>query len=233
MRKIYINRRPVEGPWGGGNVFVKSMYEFFPRNGYKIIDNPIKEQPDIIFLQSPYPDSILNFSINDAVNIKQKNKTTKIYLRVNDCDARKGTEGVDDIWLETSKFVDKTFFVSNWMKNYPKIEMTLIKGNHDILDQGTYLNSNLSMTESWHEPPFYFTHEKETSGLYNISGHVHPAVRLKGRAKQGLTIPCFYFSENFGMIPAFGEFTGTFKIKPLKGDRIYGVTKEEVIALMT
>ena len=111
--------------------------------------------------------------------------------------------------------------------------MTLIKGNHDILDQGTYLNSNLSMTESWHEPPFYFTHEKETSGLYNISGHVHPAVRLKGRAKQGLTIPCFYFSENFGMIPAFGEFTGTFKIKPLKGDRIYGVTKEEVIALMT
>lgn len=122
---------------------------------------------------------------------------------------------------------------SNWMKNYPKIEMTLIKGNHDILGQNTYLNANLSMEESWHDPPFFFTHEKQESDHYNISGHVHPAVRLRGRAKQGLTVPCFYFTETFGMIPSFGEFTGTYKIKPRKGDRVYGVTKEEVIALMT
>ena len=98
--KIFINRKPVEGPWGGGNLFVKSMYEYLPELGYELIDNPYETSPDIIFLQSPYPDSGLKFSINDAINIKNKRRKTKIYIRVNDCDARKGTDDVDNIWIE-------------------------------------------------------------------------------------------------------------------------------------
>jgi glycosyltransferase involved in cell wall biosynthesis len=206
MKKIYINRRPVEGPWGGGNLFVKSMYEFFPKNGYKIIDNPDKEQPDIIFLQSPYPDNILNFSINDAVNIKQKNKTTKIYLRVNDCDARKGTEGVDDIWLETSKFVDKTFFVSNWMKNY-------------FLEKGWNCKNNYVIYNGVNKDHFK-PGKKINNEKINIVTHHWSSNRMKG-------FDAYEFIDNFVAknkkytFTYIGRELGTFKntnvIKPLFG----------------
>ena len=43
---------------------------------------------------------------------------SKIILRVNECDARKGTHNVDNLWIECSKYVDKTVFVSNWIKDY-------------------------------------------------------------------------------------------------------------------
>lgn len=119
----------------------------------------------------------------------------------------------------------------NWIDTY-SIRMILIKGNHDILSEEVYRASKLEVFNDLVMGPFLFTHEKVTSELYNISGHVHPAVRLKGRAKQGVSVPCFYFSENFGLLPAFGSFTGTFKIRPIKGDRVFATTGEEVIALM-
>jgi hypothetical protein len=117
---IYINRKPVDGPWGGGNNFVKAMYSQIPINGHKILDNPLTEMhtPDIIFLQSPKHDSVCQFSINDAIFLKNKYPSTKIAMRVNECDARKGTSGVDNLWIECSNFVDITFFVSSWMKSY-------------------------------------------------------------------------------------------------------------------
>jgi glycosyltransferase involved in cell wall biosynthesis len=46
------------------------------------------------------------------------NKRSKIVVRVNECDARKGTKGVDDIWKKMIATADHTFFVSNWMKSY-------------------------------------------------------------------------------------------------------------------
>ena len=51
--KVFINRKPVDGPWGGGNLFVKAFYEHSKEIGYEIIENPISEKPDLIFLQSP------------------------------------------------------------------------------------------------------------------------------------------------------------------------------------
>jgi hypothetical protein len=116
--KILFNRKPVEGPWGGGNNFVKSAFNILPSLGYKIIDFSLTELPDKIFLQSPFPDNEIKFSINEAIHLKQRYPNIEIIMRVNDCDARKNTDNVDKVWIESSKFVDKTVFVSNWMKEY-------------------------------------------------------------------------------------------------------------------
>ena len=43
-----------------------------------------------------------------------------------------------------------------------------------------------------------FNDEENVNGYYKICGHVHPAVRLRGKGKQGITLPCFYFGLNFG-----------------------------------
>ncbi len=57
------------------------------------------------------------------------------------------------------------------------------------------------------------------------SGHVHPGVRLQGKGKQSLSLPCFHFTEKQCIMPAFGEFTGKFIIKPNGKDRVYVIAK--------
>jgi len=115
--KVLLNRQPVSGPWGGGNNFIISICNYFPIFGHEITYN-IHDKIDIIFLQSPFPDNNLNFSINDAILLKKKNPNIKIILRVNDCDARKNTTNIDDVWIKSSFYIDKTIFVSNWIKDY-------------------------------------------------------------------------------------------------------------------
>ena len=164
--KIYINRNPVEGPWGGGNNFVKAMYKELPLLGYEIINDPYVKTPDVIFLQSPKPDHISRFSINDAIQIKKKYKQTKLILRVNDCDARKGTNEVDDMWVQCSRYVDKTIFVSNWIKEYFLKKEWSCKENHVV-----YNGVNLK---------HFKERDKIKNGKINIVTHHWSNNRMKG-----------------------------------------------------
>ena len=90
----------------------------------------------------------------------------------------------------------------------------------------------LNVVESLEIQPFVFTHQREDTQLYNLSGHIHPGYRIHGRARGGLTMPCFLFSKDFGVLPAFGQFTGIKKIRRQKGDRIFGIAEDKVIELI-
>lgn len=119
----------------------------------------------------------------------------------------------------------------NLIQAYPSIHFELTMGNHDVLDSSLYHELNFQLFDSLQEPPFIFTHEplEEDHDLYNLSGHIHPGVRLRGKGNQQHRLACFYFGEKSGLLPAFGSFTGLATIKAKKGDRIFVVTKEEVI----
>ena len=67
--------------------------------------------------------------------------------------------------------------------------------------------------------------------MYNISGHIHPGVTVRGRARQGMTMPCFLFSEESAVMPAFGQFTGIKKVRPLKKDRVFAIAEGRVLEL--
>jgi DNA ligase-associated metallophosphoesterase len=123
---------------------------------------------------------------------------------------------------------------NDWLDFHSSLEFLLIRGNHDILPQEVYSKTNLDLRQSYEMAPFYFTHEKEEHPvLYNISGHVHPGVRLNGWGRQGMRLPCFYFGRNYGLMPAFGIFTGLHPIKIYEGDRVYVVAEQQVIELNT
>lgn len=121
---------------------------------------------------------------------------------------------------------------SKWLNNYRSIDFTLVKGNHDIFPESIYSKSNLVVRDEVRIEPFIFTHDKnENDQFYNISGHIHPCVRLKGEARQGLRLPCFYFGERNGLLPAFGKFTGTHPIRIYKDDRVYAIADNKIIRL--
>jgi DNA ligase-associated metallophosphoesterase len=127
----------------------------------------------------------------------------------------------------------------NWLEKWPGVRFELVKGNHDILPEAVYASSRLHIvTEKLEIKPFLLTHEPgaetaRTAGLYNLCGHLHPAVKLRAPGMQQLMLPCFYFGLHGGVLPAFGNFTGFSKISVQPGDVVYAITPERVLLLPT
>jgi DNA ligase-associated metallophosphoesterase len=120
------------------------------------------------------------------------------------------------------------------VKHFSAIRFELVLGNHDILSDLQYERKGILLYESIIIDSMIFTHhpmEVVPEGCYNIAGHIHPGVQLYGKGRQALTLPCFYFGERHGLLPAFGKFTGLARIRPKKSDRVYVITREEVIDL--
>ena len=111
---------------------------------------------------------------------------------------------------------------------HKNVRFTLVEGNHDILAN---YPKQLIVTDELIESPFSFTHIRKESSLYNISGHIHPGITIRGKARQSVTMPCFYISIDHAILPAFGQFTGIKKINPQKADRVFGIADQTIIEL--
>lgn len=124
-------------------------------------------------------------------------------------------------------------FFRVWREQFRTTKMVLIQGNHDILPSEQYCNLDIELIPDYlSEGPFYFSHKPATAEVPGdvavICGHVHPAVELKGAAKQSMRLPCFYFGASHVILPAFSEFTGMATIHPNKVDAIYALTDKGI-----
>lgn len=123
---------------------------------------------------------------------------------------------------------------SSLIQDFPVTKFLLIRGNHDILQENLYSLANLEIAgEVATYGPFQFVHQfsGRTSNRYILSGHIHPAVRINGPAKQSLMLPCFYFTKTHGILPAFGNFTGMAKINPKKNDDIFVILENSLVKI--
>lgn len=114
---------------------------------------------------------------------------------------------------------------------YNHIQFELVVGNHDIMSDLQYKRKNIEVREQLILGSFLLTHhpmEETSSTYYNLAGHIHPGVRMKGAGKQTLTLPCFYFGKNQGFLPAFGVFTGFKRIKPEPEDKIFVIAENRI-----
>ncbi len=117
-----------------------------------------------------------------------------------------------------------------FMAQFQQTHFELVLGNHDILSADQYERFGMQPKVYLKEGPFLFTHEPiEDEQLYNLSGHIHPCVWLSGRGRQRLKLPCFYFGQKQGILPAFGAFTGMAKIAVKEADQIFVVAENAVI----
>lgn len=121
-----------------------------------------------------------------------------------------------------------------WRNMHHKIDLILVKGNHDIIDVHEYHNLNIQVYNEFfinniqllHIPPKNIQNSK-----FILSGHIHPGISLSGKGKQKLKVPCFYFNENQGILPAFGRFTGLAEIKVNSNDHVFATTKSRIIKI--
>lgn len=127
------------------------------------------------------------------------------------------------------------YFV-RWRKNYSHIVIHLVMGNHDILQQQFYEQNELQVHKKMLQiDNFIFAHDINDLTIepfkYYFSGHIHPSVVLQGLGKQYVKLPCFYFTEQYAVLPAFGRFTGTYNITPGKNETVYGIIQNKVLQL--
>jgi len=121
----------------------------------------------------------------------------------------------------------------NWRNSFANLAIELVPGNHDR-GFGPF-QSDLRLSVRDHtlvEAPFVFRHfpDPSTDG-YVLAGHIHPAVVLRGEGRQKLRLPCFWLGAAVGVLPSFGQFTGHGDVLPKRGDRVFVIAGEEVIAV--
>ncbi len=133
-----------------------------------------------------------------------------------------------------SEFNSEWNYFAEIMQHFHDKSFYLIKGNHDMLHPIHYQNARLQvMTEAkWdngiiicHEPP-------EDSKRAAICGHIHPGIKISGKAKQHVVLPCFFLRNNTLILPAFSSFSGLHLMNSnKKTDKAWIIIKDEVISI--
>ncbi|WP_158825546.1 ligase-associated DNA damage response endonuclease PdeM [Mucilaginibacter lacusdianchii] len=124
-----------------------------------------------------------------------------------------------------------------WRNRYAYIQMQLVIGNHDIIDEVHYHQLNISTHNELQVGPFLMLHHPQTPvqlqqhNSYVFCGHIHPGVTLVGRGRQSVTLPCFTFGARQAILPSFGKFTGQVNLRHERTDKVFGVLKDKVIAV--
>jgi uncharacterized protein len=143
-------------------------------------------------------------------------------------------------------------WLAKWRNDFAAIEFILVKGNHDIVDESWYTQNNITVEKNYlqintivfvHQVPSILSNGEENekelsedevkiaSSDYIIAGHIHPAVTIKGLGKQSLRFPCFYFTQKYLVLPAFGKFTGTYTVEPKKNEKAFAIVNNSVVAV--
>ena len=96
-----------------------------------------------------------------------------------------------------------TAAVMKWRDAHPKLQLTLVRGNHDdragdpsaalridVVDEPLLLGG-LALC---HYP-------QEVADAYVLAGHIHPCVKLAGRGRDRLRLPCFWMGPTVVCCP--------------------------------
>jgi len=105
---------------------------------------------------------------------------------------------------------DIQFFI-DWFCQKENLKIELILGNHDRLSAEIYEKLCLTVYQfEMIKNKIHFVHDniKISEDKFIISGHTHPGVLLKGKARQKIKLPCFQVTKNQLILPAFSNFTG-------------------------
>ncbi len=131
-----------------------------------------------------------------------------------------------------SHYNDEWEVIGQVMRHFRSISFELVQGNHDIMSHHQYERHGLKVADQLNIGSIVLTHEpleEVEEGKFNLAGHIHPGIRLYGRGRQALTLPCFYFGKQLGLMPAFGAFTGLATIRVKKEDQVFVVVEGKIL----
>lgn len=123
---------------------------------------------------------------------------------------------------------------AQWRSLFQDVDMQLVMGNHDIITEQHYHDLNVSTHQQLEMGPFLMLHHPQNHDClqqhqqYIFCGHIHPGVKLIGKGRQAITLPCFAFSDRQAILPSFGKFTGRVAMRHQPHDHVFGILPEKV-----
>jgi len=169
--KIYFNRQPVKGPWGGGNRLLTSLCEEIAREGHEIVYD-LDDDVEVIYCIDPRPN---NKGVWYQNFLDHKNKfNSRIVQRVGDIGTHSKPE-LTNLISQTIKLSDFVIFTSAWAKNAMKCKNknTLVVENAplDVFYENRSERNHLGdkvriVTHHWS------TNDKKGFDVYSILGHL-------------------------------------------------------------
>lgn len=118
-----------------------------------------------------------------------------------------------------------------WRARHAGLQIVLVEGNHDrhagALPDTLHIDH---VQEPWRIGPWALCHHPQTvDGAYALAGHLHPVYRIATR-NDAVRMPCFRFGAQYGVLPAFGSFTGGARDDGrVSEERVFVVAHDKVI----
>lgn len=227
--KVSIGSRIIDGPWGGGNLFVLNLKNYLIKNRHQVTHDLCDKDIDIILLTDPRSrkESSSTFNHEDIKNYKKYvNPNVSVIQRINECDERKGTNFINKFYLEASECADHVIFVSHWLRNiYIDIGMPINKTSVIMsgADESIFNKVNLAK----------FDGEKIKFVTHHWSAHLNKGFDIYKKFDELLSNTKYQNIEfsYIGNIPPEVNFINTKIKKPLSGLALASEIKKNHIYL--
>lgn len=120
--------------------------------------------------------------------------------------------------------------LARWRGRHATLDIVLVEGNHDLSAGRPPNELNIEVVpEPWRVDALAFCHHPQfVLGAAVLAGHLHPAVRLYGRADDSVRLPCFWLRDGLAVLPAFGAFTGGARFEREPGDRVVALAESRL-----
>lgn len=116
--KVAIGHKLQPGPYGGGNAFVRNLSNALAEGGRRVTFDLEEDDLDIVLLTDPRRRSP-NVSFGAAAILRylaRRNPRAVVVHRINECDERKGTHGMNRRLRIANYCADHTVIVGSWLK---------------------------------------------------------------------------------------------------------------------
>jgi DNA ligase-associated metallophosphoesterase len=122
--------------------------------------------------------------------------------------------------------------LAEWRGAHAGLRLVLVRGNHDRHAGDPPAELDMECVDGpLPAAPYAYAHHPEAApACYVLAGHVHPSVTLRGAGRQRERLACFHLGPHVGILPAFGDFTGTADVSVIPGDRVFVVADGQVVA---
>lgn len=116
--KVAFNYQVQDGPWGGGNRFVANLVAALTARGDTVTTSLANDDIDVVLMIDPRwrnpattfgPGRILRY-------LAWRNPHAVVLHRINECDERKGTTGLNERLKRANYAADHTVFVADWLR---------------------------------------------------------------------------------------------------------------------
>ncbi len=117
--KVAINFKPIDGPWGGGNRFVRALIEALNTRHHTVVHHLNDPDIDLVLMIDPRV-RIPNIAFGAGAIQRYRhfqNPRVAVVHRINECDERKNTRDMNFRLRLANRVVDHTVFVGAWLKD--------------------------------------------------------------------------------------------------------------------